>query len=358
MKKTTLFPLHENANAKMGPFAGFEMPLFYPLGMVKEHIHTRTKAGLFDISHMVHISVEGVEAASFLEKICPCLASEQSINTCRYSFFLNDNGGVIDDLMITRLGQNQYRVVVNAGCADKDWAHMLKISADFDVTIEKLELAFIALQGPDSESVLKNCGHDFSDMVFMTAKVLKPDWFITRSGYTGEDGFEIAASENEIFELSQQLLNDKRVALIGLGARDSLRLEAGLSLYSQDLTDDISPAEAGQLWAIPKKLRSNGEYLGSKALIKQLNGVIPRKRIGLKIVGKLPVRSHTELFNNQNESIGEVTSGGIGSTCDSAIAMALVAKDFNDSSCWALVRNKRIEMNVHTLPFVAHTYKR
>ena len=245
MKHTPLFDLHEKTGAKMGEFAGYSMPLFYPLGVMKEHLHTRAAAGLFDISHMVHLEITGKEAAALIERACPYDASNQPIGQARYTFFLNDNAGVIDDLIVTRLGDERYLIVANAGCAEKDIAHIKGLSEGFDSNVEVIPRGFLALQGPKAEAVLAKAGFASVGMGFMTGIEPKSGWFLSRTGYTGEDGFEIAMPVDETESFAKQLLESADVELIGLGARDSLRLEAGLSLYGQDLDDNVSPHEAG-----------------------------------------------------------------------------------------------------------------
>jgi len=240
LKTTPLNLLHLDAGAKMGAYAGYSMPLFYPLGLIKEHLHTRKSAGLFDISHMLHLEVSGNEAANLIERACPLAASTQPIGSCNYTFFLNEEAGIIDDLIVTRLGSDRYLIVANAGCAEKDRAHIEAIAQDFDAEVKAVPRGFIALQGPLAKAVLADQNFSVSQMAFMSGIEPKPDWFISRSGYTGEDGFEIAMPTDKAEEFTQKLLADDRVELIGLGARDSLRLEAGLSLYGQDLDETIT----------------------------------------------------------------------------------------------------------------------
>ncbi|MEP4431301.1 MAG: glycine cleavage system aminomethyltransferase GcvT, partial [Hyphomicrobiales bacterium] len=266
MKQTPLYEFHIESGAKMGAFAGYSMPLFYPLGVMKEHLHTRESAGLFDISHMLHVELQGPEAAQLIERLCPYSASSQELGSSRYTFFLTEDAGIVDDLIITRLGQNRFLVVANAGCAEKDVIHMQSVANGFDAGVTVLPRGFVALQGPSAEAVLEDCGLLVSDLPFMSGMEPKTGWFVSRSGYTGEDGFEIAMPESDCDAFARKLLGDERVELIGLGARDSLRLEAGLSLYGQDLDDTISPHEAGLIWAVPKPLRIGGAYIGSNVL--------------------------------------------------------------------------------------------
>ncbi|MEO1141241.1 MAG: glycine cleavage system aminomethyltransferase GcvT [Pseudomonadota bacterium] len=358
LKTTPLNDLHQELGAKMGGFAGFSMPLFYPLGMIKEHLHTRSSAGLFDISHMVHIEIEGDDVFQFLEKLCPLEAETQPIGTCKYTFFLNEDAGIIDDLIVTRLDENRFRIVANAGCAEKDIAHVKGYAADFNVSVNILERGFLALQGPHSEDILSKVGIDASALSFMTAMETSDGWFVSRTGYTGEDGFEIALPAAETDKLARSILSDDRAEAIGLGARDSLRLEAGLSLYGQDLLEDISPLEAGLIWAIPKPLREGGPYMGADKLASQIKQGRPRKRVGLKPKQKIPVRADTTLTDTSENIIGTITSGGFGPSLEYPVAMGLVATDTEGHDIFAEVRGRKLEMDVVKLPFTPQNYKR
>ena len=358
MKQIPLHSLHAELGAKFGPFAGYDMPLFYAAGVLKEHLHTREHAGLFDISHMLHVDVTGLETAAFVSRLCPYDATAQEIGAGRYTFFLNENAGIIDDLIVTRLGETRYRIVCNAGCAEKDIAHLKAHAGDFDVEIEPLERIFLALQGPEAEAALIAAQLDASHLSFMQAEETAGGWFVSRSGYTGEDGFEIALPPADGEAFARKLLADERVLPIGLAARDSLRLEAGLSLYGQDLSDDITPMEAGLIWAIPKPLREGGGFIGSQALAAKIAEGRKRKRVGLKPKGpSAPVRAHAELFDASGNAIGEVTSGGFGPSCNHPVALGLVTADAVEPIS-AEMRGKRIEMEVTSLPFVPHRYKR
>ena len=356
MKTTPLHELHIAANAKMGEFAGFDMPLFYSLGVMKEHLHTREQAGLFDISHMVHVQITGNDAASFISRLCPYHADQQVVGQARYTYFLNDSAGIIDDLIVTRLGENRFLIVANAGCAEKDVAHINTNAAQFDVAVEILPRAFLALQGPQAAAVLDK-HFPVSELAFLDAIEPQDGWFISRSGYTGEDGFEVAMPPAMAVEFANKLLSDERVEWIGLGARDSLRLEAGLPLYGQDLAEDISPHEAGLLWAVPKDLRASGDFNGAVALAEKIAAGRTRMRIGLLPDGR-PVRGETELKNEAGDSIGKVTSGGFGPSLDGPMALALVDVSAADAPIFADVRGKLIPMTRTKAPFVPHNYKR
>ncbi|MCB1386415.1 MAG: glycine cleavage system aminomethyltransferase GcvT [Nitratireductor sp.] len=358
VKQTPFHSLHQDAGAKFGPFAGYDMPLFYPLGILKEHQHTRERAGLFDISHMVHIAVEGPQAAALIGRACPYEPAKQAIGSGKYSFFLNDKGGIEDDLIVSRLGEERFLIVANAGCAEKDVAHITALSKDFDVTVTVLPRAFLALQGPQAEAVLERAGIAVAAMEFMTVAEPRAGWFVSRSGYTGEDGFEIGLPVDQGEALARTLLADEAVEWIGLGARDSLRLEAGLPLYGQDLSDTITPHEAGLIWAIPKPLREAGDYIGAAALASAIAAGRRRKRIGLTPRERVPVRAGARLMNASGEAIGSVTSGGFGPTVGGPVALGLVTMDGDEGAIFADVRGKQIEMEKAALPFAPHRYKR
>lgn len=358
VKQTPLYNLHIGKSAKMGEYAGYSMPLFYPLGVMKEHLHTRKSAGLFDISHMVHIEISGNEASQLIARACPYEAAGQAIGQARYTFFLNQNAGVIDDLIITRLADQRYLIVANAGCAEKDVNHIKSLANDFDVSVEVIPRGFLALQGPLAEAVLTKAGLPVAGMAFMSGVEPQAGWFLSRTGYTGEDGFEIAMPEAETEEFANLLLAFAEVEAVGLGARDSLRLEAGLSLYGQDLNEDVSPHEAGLLWAIPKSLRQGGEFVGAAALAEKIAAGRQRKRVGLQPVGKMPVRAGAALVNQVGEPVGEVTSGGYGPSIEAPVALGLIKIDAGDAPIFAQVRGKEIAMTICKLPFVAHNYKR
>lgn len=358
MKHTPLYDLHVESGAKMGEFAGYSMPLFYPLGVMKEHLHTRAAAGLFDISHMVHVEISGPQAAELIERLCPYAASDQEQGASRYTFFLTPSAGIIDDLIITRLGLERFLIVANAGCAEKDIAHMQNVAGAFDAGVYVLPRGFLALQGPQAEAVLLDNGFEVAEMPFMSGVEPEAGWFLSRSGYTGEDGFEIAMPEAECAAFAQRLLDDERVEAIGLGARDSLRLEAGLSLYGQDLSDAISPHEAGLIWAIPKPMREGGVFIGAEALSQKIAAGRNRMRIGLSPEGKMPVRAGAQLQNEAGDDVGIVTSGGFGPTLERGVALGLVAIDAADAPIFADVRGRKIPMQRMKLPFVPHNFKR
>lgn len=260
--------LHEKAGARFGGFAGWNMPTTYPLGVMKEHLHTRDHAGLFDISHMKLVEVSGADAAALLAETCPLDPTILKTGQSKYTFFLNDNGGVLDDLIVTRLGEDRFMVVANAGNADADIEHLNEAASGKAVKVNPLDRVFLALQGPEAEAVITDAGLPGADLAFMSGFEPKQSWFMTRSGYTGEDGFEIGLPADEARALAEKLLADERVEWIGLAARDSLRLEAGLCLHGQDITPETDPVSAGLTWAITKAVREKAAFNGAKAVLR------------------------------------------------------------------------------------------
>lgn len=352
--------LHEAAGARFGPFAGWRMPLTYPAGVMKEHQHTRENAGLFDISHMQLFAVEGEDAAAFLSRACPLDAASIGTNKSKYTVLLNEQAGIADDLIITQLSPTRFMIVANAGNAARDEAHLRDLAKDFSVTLEALPRVLLALQGPAAESVLKDAEHDFSALTFMTASEPMAGWFVTRSGYTGEDGFEIALPVAEAQAFAEKLLADERVMWVGLAARDSLRLEAGLCLHGQDLDDTIDPASAGILWAIPKTIRENGDFVGAEALRKLIAGGVPEKRVGLTPDGRQPVRAGAPVLDAEGNTVGRITSGGFGPSVGHPVAMGYVRKDLAEqgTDLFAEVRGNRLPLHITPLPFTPHRYRK
>jgi len=360
LKHLPLESLHEEAGARFGAFAGWRMPLTYPAGVMKEHLQTREEAGLFDISHMQLFAVEGLGAAAFLSRACPLDAAALEPGKSKYTVLLNEKAGIIDDLIVTRLGPDRFMVVANAGNAAKDEAHFRAIAQGFDVEIEALDRVFLALQGPDAESVLLGTGLYLGDLTFMTATEPRENWFAARSGYTGEDGFEIALPPEDARSFAERILADERAMWIGLAARDSLRLEAGLCLHGQDLDENTDPASAAILWAIPKALRENGGFVGAEALRGILAEGPRHVRVGLKPDGRQPVRAGAVLTNEQGEAVGRVTSGGFGPSVGHPIAMGYVTPGYREpgTTLTAEVRGNRVPLTVHPLPFTPHRYRK
>jgi aminomethyltransferase len=360
LKKLPLEDVHTAAGARFGPFAGWSMPIQYPAGVMKEHQHTREHAGLFDISHMRLFEVSGPGAADLLAKACPLDPTALDIWQSKYTFFLNDRAGIIDDLIVTRLSPDRFMVVANAGNATVDEARLRELANGFDCKVDPLDRVFLAIQGPQAADVVSRLGIENVPTTFMTGIEPRPGWFMSRSGYTGEDGFEIGLSEDDARALVSGLLDGDRVIWVGLAARDSLRLEAGLCLHGQDITPEIDPATAGLMWAIPKVVREAGRFIGAEAL-KAIAAAGPsEKRVGLKPDGRQPVRNGTALSDDAGKPAGRVTSGGFGPSVQHPVAMGYVpaALAKPGTRIFAEVRGTRIPVDVHPLPFTPHRYRK
>ena len=364
---TPLHALHLEMGAKMVPFAGYDMPVQYALGVKKEHLHTRDAAGLFDVSHMGQLRLHGAGAAKALEALVPVDIIDLPEGKQRYAFFTNEQGGILDDLMVANLGDHLF-VVVNAACKAQDIAH-IQAHLPADVTLEVIEdRALLALQGPKAANVLARLQPAVSAMSFMDIQQLSidgVDCIVSRSGYTGEDGYEISVPAANAQALARKLTAYDEVEWIGLGARDSLRLECGLCLYGHDLDTTTTPVEASLLWAISKVRRADGEraggFPGDAIILDQItNKSVNRKRIGLVGETKAPVREGTELFSAQGERIGVVTSGTAGPTAGVPVSMAYVAVDYAElgTTIMAEVRGKMLPMTVAKMPFVPQRYYR
>ena len=364
---TPLHALHLEVGAKMVPFAGYDMPVQYALGVKKEHLHTRDAAGLFDVSHMGQLRLHGAGAAKALEALVPVDIIDLPEGKQRYAFFTNEQGGILDDLMVANLGDHLF-VVVNAACKAQDIAH-IQAHLPADVTLEVIEdRALLALQGPKAADVLARLQPAVSAMSFMDIQQLSidgVDCIVSRSGYTGEDGYEISVPAANAQALARKLTAYDEVEWIGLGARDSLRLECGLCLYGHDLDTTTTPVEASLLWAISKVRRADGEraggFPGDAIILDQItNKSVNRKRIGLVGETKAPVREGTELFSAQGERIGVVTSGTAGPTAGVPVSMAYVAMDYAElgTTIMAEVRGKMLPMTVAKMPFVPQRYYR
>lgn len=364
--QTALHDLHVELGAKMVPFAGYSMPVQYPMGIVKEHLHTRRSAGLFDVSHMGQLRLKGEGAATALERLVPVDIVDLGEMKQRYALFTNDQGGVMDDLMVTNAGDHLF-VVVNAACKEQDINHMQQHLAD-DCEIEIMEdHALLALQGPSAGEVMARLDASSKELIFMTAGQLKIDGidcFVTRSGYSGEDGFEISVHNDHAKQLARTLLSQAEVEPVGLGARDSLRLEAGLCLYGHDLDTKTTPVESSLLWALSKVRRIDGErpggYPGAERIMSQITNGVERKRVGLKAEGRMPVREGAIIIDSDKNEIGLVTSGGFGPTVEGPVAMGYVQTDFAkpETELLALVRDKEVPVTVVKLPFVQQNYYR
>lgn len=351
--------IHTAAGAKFGAFAGWHMPLTYPAGVMKEHQHTREHVGLFDISHMKLFIVSGIGAAAFLTKACPVMAADMPLHQSKLSFFLNEEAGILDDLIITRLGNDRFMVVCNAGNAAADEAHMRDLARHYNVVIEPLDRVFLAIQGPEAAALLNDIGVGDGGLLFMTGFEPRDNWFMSRSGYTGEDGFEIGLPEGDARELLAKISTDERAQWVGLAARNSLRLEAGLCLHGNDISPDTDPASAALLWAIPKDLRETGTFIGAAALRDKIKEGAKEKRVGLKPEGRQPVRGGAPIVDEEGNPAGRVTSGGFGPTAGHPVAMGYVLTSFakpGAGKLFAEVRGARIPIEVHSLPFTPHRY--
>ena len=368
LHKTPLHALHLELGARMVPFAGYAMPVQYPAGLMAEHHHTRSAAGLFDVSHMGQLTLSGPDAAAAFESLMPVDVIGLGVNKQRYGLLLNDQGGIIDDLMFVNRGSDIF-VIVNGACKDGDLAHIqARIGGRCTVT-PQFDRALLALQGPQAVTALARLLPGVEQLVFMTGMPATwngGDLYITRSGYTGEDGFEISLPADRADAFARALLAQPEVKPIGLGARNSLRLEAGLCLYGNDIDVTTTPVEAALNWAMQKVRRTGGEraggFPGSDLVLAQLDGTqaLTRKRVGLIALERVPVREHTELQDLQGETIGEVTSGLLGPSADKPVAMGYVKPEFAavGSRIQALVRGKAVPMEVAPMPFVPNRYFR
>lgn len=371
LKRTPLYDLHVELGAKMVPFAGYEMPVQYPMGVMKEHLHTREHAGLFDVSHMGQVILSGgswEEVALAFERLVPMDVLGLSDGRQRYGFFTNNAGGIEDDLMFARRGDDLF-VVVNAACKEADIARM-KAALEPGVTVTPItDRALIALQGPGAEAALASLDARAAEMTFMDVADLELDGtavWASRSGYTGEDGYEISVPEGEAEALTRALLALDGVAPIGLGARDSLRLEAGLCLYGHDIDTGTNPVEAALTWAIQKVRRTGGDraggFPGAQIISTALDEGVSRKRVGLLPEGRAPMREGVALFDAAEGGvrIGEVTSGSFGPIVGGPVAMGYVSAELSKigTPLWGEVRGKRLPLSVAKLPFVAANFKR
>ena len=373
LKRTPLHALHLSLGARMVPFAGYDMPVQYPAGVLKEHLHTRQRCGLFDVSHMGQLTLRATsgkveDAARALERLVPQDIVALGAGRQRYAQFTDEHGGILDDLMVANFGDHLF-VVVNAACKEADETHLrahLSDSCRIDVLADR---ALLALQGPRAEAVLTKFCAEAAGMRFMDAgprKVAGFDCFLSRSGYTGEDGFEISVPADQAEQLATALLSDSDVLPIGLGARDSLRLEAGLCLYGHDIDTMTTPVEGALEWSMQKSRRSGGAraggYLGAEIILSQLASGASRRRVGLKPEGRAPVREGAPLFADpeSSEPIGRVTSGGFGPSLNAPVAMGYVPTLLatNDTRLFADVRGQRLPLRVAAPPFVPNTYKR
>ena len=366
---TPLNALHVELGARMVPFAGYSMPVQYPAGLMAEHQHTRSAAGLFDVSHMGQLRLVGNDAAAAFESLMPVDVIDLPVGKQRYGLLLNDDGGVIDDLMFFNKGHGEIFVIVNGACKVADLAHIQQHIGHRCEVVPMPDHALLALQGPQAATVLARLAPGVAQLVFMTGGdfvMAGCDCFVTRSGYTGEDGFEISVPAAQADTLARALLAQPEVQPIGLGARNSLRLEAGLCLYGNDIDTTTTPPEAALNWAIQKVRRTGGAraggFPGADKVLAQIDNPasLTRKRVGLVALERIPVREHTPLQSAEGQTVGEVTSGLLGPTIDEPVAMGYVAPEFSalGTKINAIVRGKPVPMEVVAMPFVPTRYYR
>lgn len=356
IQKTALHSLHSQLGGKLVAFSGWELPIQYQDGIIAEHKHCRNAAALFDVSHMTQGFISA-DHQDKLEQLLPTDLAGLETGKARYSFFTNMAGGIIDDLIISRI-EGGFYIVMNAARRSEDLAHL----SAHDVTIQLLDgKALIALQGPKAGAVFGKLCPDALHLRFMETGLYTwngQEIRASRLGYTGEDGFEISIDNSAAVDLAKALLADPDCAPAGLGARDSLRLEAGLCLYGNDILETTSPIEAGLIWAIPKSRRQSGGFLGDAHIIDHIQNGADRKFTGIKPLGRAPARQGTEVFNQEGQKIGEITSGGFGPTYEGPIAMGYISANHSDSNVILKIRGKDHPAELTKLPFVKQNYHR
>jgi aminomethyltransferase len=358
---TPLDSLHRALGAKMVPFAGYDMPVQYPAGILKEHLHTRQSASLFDVSHMGQAFLMGDGAVEAFETLVPGDYQAMAEGKTRYTVLTNDQGGILDDLMATRIAGGLY-LVVNAACKDQDFAHIeagTSGKADLQILTDR---ALLALQGPKAGDVLARLAPDTADMKFMNFRKVDMagiSCFVTRSGYTGEDGFEISVPDNQAEAFAKMLLDQPEVEPAGLGSRDSLRLEAGLCLYGHDITTDTTPVEADIKWVVNKRRREEGGFPGADVILSQLQNGTERLRVGILPEGRAPAREGVEVQDTNGNTIGKITSGGFGPSVGGPVAMGYVETAFAEpgTAVNLIVRGKALAAKVVKMPFTDKSYK-
>lgn len=363
---TPLDALHRELGAKMVPFAGYDMPVQYPQGIIKEHLHTRNFAGLFDVSHMGQIIVSGADSAQFLESLVPADIQGLEVGAQTYALFINDRGGVLDDLIVTRWSEQDFFLVVNAACKEQDIAHLYEHLGGNSLTV-MTDQALLALQGPSAREIVKVLFPKADKLTFMHGCHMQwegADVYISCSGYTGEDGFEISIPAASARSLAEKILEFPDAAPIGLGARDSLRLEAGLCLYGHELNADIDPVQAGLLWSINKTRRADGSrpggFPGASVIFDHIEKSTALKRVGLRVEGKRPVREGQTVLGSNGETVGKICSAGYGASVGGPIAMAYIDRDLGEpgTALSVDVRGKTISVTVARLPFSPQNYFR
>jgi aminomethyltransferase len=364
LRKTPLHALHVALGARMVEFAGYEMPVQYPAGIIQEHLHARAQAGLFDVSHMGQALLDGDDPARALERLTPADVLGLKDGRMRYALLLNDEGGIKDDFMAARLpGERALHLVVNAATRESDFAYIAERLRGAAALEPLPSRALLALQGPAAEDVLARYEHDVRTLGFMSVgrfRIAGAPAIVSRSGYTGEDGFEISIPANEADHVARALLAEPEVLPVGLGARDSLRLEAGLCLYGHDIDETTSPIEADLAWTIGKRRKMARDFPAAGRLMEELLEGTARKRVGLRVYDKVPAREGAEIVDANGRAVGRVTSGGFGPTVGAPIAMGYVETAFADdgTDLAAMVRGAARPVKVAPLPFVPHRYKR
>lgn len=361
--KTPLHGLHRELGGKLVPFAGYDMPVQFPAGVLKEHLHSRDQAGLFDVSHMGQVRLRGPGVIAALERLVPGDIQALAPNRNRYTLFTNEAGGILDDLMVTRISDDELFLVVNAACKGPDIAHLTAGLPGIAVEYLGDDRGLLALQGPQAAAVMARYVPEAATMPFMSAR--PADFggisvFITRSGYTGEDGYEIGVDGKYAEAVARLLLNEPEVAPIGLGARDSLRLEAGLCLYGHDIDTTTTPIEAGLAWTLSKRRRAEGGFPGAATIQAQLTGGVTRRRVGILPDGRAPAREGTVIQSTDGTEIGTITSGGFGPTLNGPMAMGYVSSSHaaNGTAVQLIVRGKPLPAKVAPMPFVPQRYYR
>lgn len=362
LKRTPLYDRHVALGARMVPFAGYAMPVQYGDGILAEHRHTRRRAGLFDVSHMGQLRLAGDDPAAAFERLVPGDIRSLAPGAMRYSLLTNRQGGILDDLMVTRLG-DALAVVVNAACKADDIAH-IRTDLDDRCTVEELaDRALLALQGRAAGRVMDRLAPEAAGLNFMTAKAMAVadiGCLVSRSGYTGEDGFEISLAAADAPALFDRLVGEAEVTPIGLGARDSLRLEAGLCLSGHDFDDRTTPIEAGLGWTVGKRRREAGDFPGAAEILRQRADGPTRRRVGIRLEGRAPAREGAEIIDRRDRVVGRLTSGGWGPTVGVPIAMGYVPPELAvvGSAIELMVRGRKLPAKVVRLPFVPHRYYR
>ena len=365
LKQTPLHGLHLELGAKMVEFAGYDMPVQYPMGVMKEHLHTRSKAGLFDVSHMGQARLlpktKETDIADLFEQLVPGGITSLQEGRIRYTQLTDDQGGILDDLMVTRSGDTLW-LVVNAACKEADYSHILTKLGD-TTSLEIAHRGLLALQGPMASPVLASLFPETATMPFMSA--LNVTWngqslLVSRCGYTGEDGYEISLPTDLTEPFARLLLADDNVEPIGLGARDSLRLEAGLCLYGHDIDTTTTPAEADLLWSVPKRRLGEANFPGAERINRQIDKGLAHKRVGILPEGRAPAREHTSIVDMDGNAIGEITSGGFSPSLQKPIAMGYVTADHAQAGTKInlIVRGKMMPAKVASMPFVPQRYYR